>query len=328
MLVDGLQDALALRLRRFRRPVKGPDLEAAAVVQFQQFGHQQAHGVHVQVTRQVGHLDAAAARWCQRVQRHGRRLGHLFVDEALRAQQLQHRVVAQAHGGQQRGAQQELVGRDLAHRQVVRPGALLLPDVDVVLDHVALPRLELQAAAHQRFALGVAAQHFQQPRSVVQRVQAVFQRHRRLGVEDLAPLRHGAGGVTPAFQHMAQVQAGRHKTGLQGQRTQVGGLGLGHLVGADSSVPQLKQATGAAGTRCGRSRFHTAQPRRPAGRRSAGPARGPSRPARASGHCARRPGAPVFQAPEVAQARLRQRRQWHGRWRIPSGYSRLHMDAC
>jgi hypothetical protein len=43
----------------------------------------------------------------------------------------------QAHGGQQRGAQQELVGRDLAHRQVVRPGALLLADVHVVLDHVA-----------------------------------------------------------------------------------------------------------------------------------------------------------------------------------------------
>jgi hypothetical protein len=96
-----------------------------------------------------------------------------------------------------------------------------------VLDHVELGVLELQAAPHQGFGFGVAAHVFQQPRAVVQRMQAVLQCRRRVGVEDLAPAGHGGVDRTAAFQQVAQVELGRRKAGLQVQRAAVGCFGRG-----------------------------------------------------------------------------------------------------
>ena len=226
VLVEVPDQPLAQRHRRFGRPVEGHHLEALAVVQLEKFGRQQAHGVHVQVARQIADLDAPGAWRRLQVQRLRRRLLHLVVHEARGRQQLQQRVVAQAHRGQQRGAHQELVGRDITHRQVVWPGALLLADVHVMLDHVGLRGLLLQAAPHQRLGLGVAAQRFQQPRGVVQRVQHVFGRGRLLAVVDVSPQGQRGFVVGAAFAQVAQVQVGRREAGLRRQRGAVGQFSL------------------------------------------------------------------------------------------------------
>ena len=229
MVVQRFQQALALGLRRFRRPAKTPDLEAAAVVQFEELRREQAHGVHVQVTREIADADAPVfrkiARWHAAEQGLGRWLGHLLVDKALCRQQLQGGIVGQAHHGQQRGAHQELVGRHLTHRQVVRPGALFLADVQVVLDDVGLRGLELQAAAHQGFALGIATQLLQQPCTVVQRMQAQVKRGGRVSVEDGAPVFECHHAVAAPFGHVAQVQPRGCEMGLLRQGLLIGGLG-------------------------------------------------------------------------------------------------------
>ena len=208
------------------------------LVQFEQLRRQQPHRVHVQIATEVGDLDLAAARRHARVQRHRGRGRHLLVHEALRCHQLQRRVVRQAHHRQQRGAGQELVGRDLAHRQVMRPGALLLADVHVVLDDVALRRLEFEAAAHQRFGLGVAAQHLQQPGAVVQRMQAQFGRGGRVGIVDGSPARQRAFGVAAALEQMAQIEQRRCEARQVFQPLLVGGFcGIAAAAGRQQRAP-------------------------------------------------------------------------------------------
>jgi hypothetical protein len=229
MLVEGLQQAPAQRHRRVGRPVEGPHLEAAAVVQLEELGGEQAHRMHLQVAAEVADPDLAFAP-ARGPQRPGRRPGHLVGHEAHRGQQLQRRVVRQPHHRQQRGAGEELVGRDLAHRRVGRPGALLLAHVHVVLHHVGLGRLELEAGAHQRLGLGQPLAGFEQARAVVQRVQAVLD-GRRGAVDDLAPDGHGAGRVAAALAQMAQVEQRRREARRVRQRAAVGGLGAPFLSG-------------------------------------------------------------------------------------------------
>ena len=224
MVIERAQDALALRLLRLRRPANAPDLEAAAVVQLEELGREQAHGVQVQVARQVADADAAAAQRHGGVQRRRRRLGHFLMHEALRRQQLQRGVVVQAHHRQQRGAHQELVRRHRAHGQVVRPGALLLADVHVVLDDVGLGRIELQAAAHQHLGFGVAARRLEQPSAVVERVQAQIGADRGIATEDGAPHLQRAFGIAAALAQVAQVEPRRREARTRGQCLLVGGL--------------------------------------------------------------------------------------------------------
>jgi hypothetical protein len=115
----------------------------------------------------VADADLAGARRHGLVQWHRRCLGHALGGEAQRGQQLQRRVVGQPHHRQQRRALQQAVGAHLAHWLVHRPGALLLAQVHIVLDHAGLRRLQQQALLERGLGLGVVAHLLEQPADVV-----------------------------------------------------------------------------------------------------------------------------------------------------------------
>ena len=138
----------AIEAAKERLKTFSSDLEAAAVVQIKEFGCEQAHGVHVQVAPTVADADAPGARRLAAVQSLGCRLGRSFVNEALCGRQLQGGVVRQTHNRRQRRAHEELIGRDLTHRRIAQPCALLLADVHAARDDVGLRRLQQQQLAH------------------------------------------------------------------------------------------------------------------------------------------------------------------------------------
>ena len=228
-MVHRSEQALALRRVAVRGPAEGVDLEAMAIVQLQQFGHQQAHGVVVQVAREVADLDAPAARRHLRVQRHRRRLGHALVHETQRGHELQRGVIAHAHHGQRRGADELHVQADIAQRLVERPDAQLLAHMHVVLDDVELRRAQQQAALHQAKSLRQALHGLEQPRAVVQRMQVQLDvaGHGRRGVLDgVLPLRQRFLALAAALHQVAEVEVRGREVGVDVQRQSIGALGF------------------------------------------------------------------------------------------------------
>ena len=209
-------------------PAEGEHLEAAAVVQFEQFGGEQAHRMHAEVARKVPHADAAGARRPAAVIRHVDGLRHPLVNEALGGHQLQRRVVGGAEHRQRRCAHHELVHRHFADRLVLRPLALLLPQVHVMLDHVRLVGLLAQAAAQERLGFVVAPLHFEQPGGIVDGMQAQLTGSRSGPglIDHLPPLRQGLFHPPLLLELVAEVDTGLQEFGFQLERLPVGAFGL------------------------------------------------------------------------------------------------------
>ena len=245
MVIHSAQQALALRHVALRRPAKGEDFKATAVMQFQQFGDQKAHRVVVQVTRQVAQLDApraglgACLHGC--VKRCGRWLGHTFVHKAHGGHELQRGVVAHAHHGQCRCAHQLHVQAHVAQRLVERPNALLLPHMHVVLDDIKLRGTQAQTLFHQGLRLGQPLHGFKQARTVVQRVQVQLDvgGHRRCGVRDgQCPLGKRFITLATSLHQVAQVQVRGREVRVRCQGQSVGLLSFGFTAqGTEQSAP-------------------------------------------------------------------------------------------
>ena len=129
-----------------------------------------------------------------------------------------------AQHGQCRGVNQQLIGRYLAQGLVHRPSALLLANVDIVLDHVALPGLDLQASHHHRLGLVVATQLLQQAGAVVQSVQLQVDWvgaqtiQGRAGIKHLAPAAERLFGPVQVLKLVGQIQSGLGEVRLERQR--------------------------------------------------------------------------------------------------------------
>ena len=166
-LVAGPLQARAVRGAIFGAEVERRDVDARPVVRLEQLRHEQADRVGAEIARQVANPQPAILGRPRRRARDVRERV-LAADEEVRRQPLHRRVVLERQHRQRRGGGGHVVRRDSRERLVDRPGALLLAQMDPMLDGVGLGGVELEAVREGGFGRRVVAARFLKASDVVE----------------------------------------------------------------------------------------------------------------------------------------------------------------
>ena len=223
MVVKGPLHALAHGRGGDIAVVQAIDLHALAVVQLQHFGHQDADGVVLEVSRKIPDAQARVrprgGRW------QGQDVGGQFaLNEALGRQALAFGLGQFGHGHEGADVQGHVFARAGLLQPVgcAGPAALAAAQADVVLHHVGLSWVQLQAERQVLFGFGEVLAVFLQTAQVVEQQAAALCGQ---GVAQcVLPGGQGLGALALVFQQQAQVDRRLVQHGVEGVGFFVGAL--------------------------------------------------------------------------------------------------------
>ena len=211
----------------FDAGAKGIDLDPLAVMLFKQVSQQQADRMGAEIARQIADAQALmlVVAPCGQVTAS---LLQLALEQGMRGQQLQCRVILRVQHGQGRGGHDHGVGADAAKRLVHRPDALAMPQLDPMLQRAGLLGVEFQAAAQRGFGQRVTLLDFSQAPDPVQQL---HQHVPLLGqfqpgmIGHTLPAGQGFVGPSQRFKLAAQVEPGLEQLGVDRDCGPVSGFG-------------------------------------------------------------------------------------------------------